>query len=143
MESYRPVSVHLHFFRLLGNPSVVSAWLKGCCNVSAVTIALVFNNFGGIFLWVVAFLTLRYFISCFISYWETSVNENLFPLKILSLIIRKLSLDKTDVLRFSIFFFLFYKACCNNFSSCRLLMIHQRLCLWCNCFEQYFKIWLH
>ena len=51
------------FFRLLGNSPVISAWLKSCCNVSAVTIALVFNTFGDIVLWVAAFLTFRFFIS--------------------------------------------------------------------------------
>ena len=42
---------------------MVSAWLKSCYNVSAVTIALVFNTFDGQFLWVVIFLHLGYFLS--------------------------------------------------------------------------------
>ena len=78
------------FFRLPGNSSVVSAWLKSCCNISAETIALVFNTFSGIFLWVVAFLTFKFFISFSISDWETSANENLFPWKILPLLSKHL-----------------------------------------------------
>ena len=49
-------------FSLLRNSPVFSAWLKKCCSVLGVTIALVFNTFGGIFLWIVAFLLLKFFI---------------------------------------------------------------------------------
>ena len=59
-------------------------------NVSGVTIALVSNVSGDRFLWLVDFLTFRFFISFSISDWEASVNENLFPRKIWSLIIRAL-----------------------------------------------------
>ena len=50
-------------FTLLGNFPLFSAGWKRCCNVSAVTIALVFNTFGGIFLWVLAFLSFTFFLS--------------------------------------------------------------------------------
>ena len=98
---------------------MVSVWLKSCCYVSTVTIALVFNIFVGIFLWVVAFFTYKFLISFSISDWETSVNGNLFTWKILSLIIRKLEW----VLNFSI--------------ALGTGSFYQRFCLWYKCFQQY------
>lgn len=86
------------FFKLTRSFPVVTAGLKSCCNVSAVTIALVINTFCRIFLWVVACLAFKFFIYFSILDWETVVNENLFPWEIFSLLIRR----HVWVLKFSI-----------------------------------------
>ena len=62
VDFYFKPGVTSAFFSLLRNSPVFSASLKKCCSVLGVTIALVFNTFGGIFLWIVAFLLLKFFI---------------------------------------------------------------------------------